>query len=551
MAAFDEKDYTKSFDWSIWKRLTPFVRPFRRDFVGMLVFNGLCALVDVAIPLFQRYAIRNFIQADSLRGVVPFSLAYLLVIVLQALSVVAFARNSMTIEMNMGRDMRRSLFHHLQTLSFSFYNVTPVGYLLTRVMSDTNRIASMIAWNMTDILWALFYVLGTFAAMLALNWRLALVVIVIVPVMAVLTGYFQNRILRWNRKVRKLNSRITGSFNEGITGAKTTKTLGTEEQTVAAFRDLTRQMHDAGIGAARLNAIYIPLVLFASTMAVAIVLLRGGYMVSDHLLELATLSTFTTYAVGIFEPIQMTLINFFCIGAPGFVLGLEPNNARVKGAFLTNVLKRALPASIAVILAAALDIFVARVFGFSQLTLSTMCLLTSCAASVSLIWRISQPLTPLRVVLFVFVVAGILVGVIGFPELLSIANLSMGQMVILAVIVVFTCSVFFKLATMMDSLKPRRRHAATGFGRGVRVHLGRGGGKVSSTGSTAERFAKRVAADMAQRREDRTAREAEARALEGVAQAQPKKKRSTGAKRSRVTKSAQGIKVSMPSKKKK
>ena len=201
---------------------------------------------------------------------------YLLVILLQALSVVAFARNSMTIEMNMGRDMRRSLFHHLQTLSFSFYNVTPVGYLLTRVMSDTNRIASMIAWNMTDILWALFYVLGTFAAMLALNWRLALVVIVIVPVMAVLTGYFQNRILRWNRKVRKLNSRITGSFNEGITGAKTTKTLGTEEQTVAAFRDLTRQMHDAGIGAARLNAIYIPLVLFASTMAVAIVLLLPG-----------------------------------------------------------------------------------------------------------------------------------------------------------------------------------------------------------------------------------------------------------------------------------
>ena len=252
-----------------------------------------------------------------------------------------------------------------------------------------------------------------------------------------------------------------------------------------------------------------------------------------------------------FEPIQMTLINFFCIGAPGFVLGLEPNNARVKGAFLTNVLKRALPASIAVILAAALDIFVARVFGFSQLTLSTMCLLTSCAASVSLIWCISQPLTPLRVVLFVFVVAGILVGVIGFPELLSIANLSMGQMVILAVIVVFTCSVFFKLATMMDSLKPRRRHTATGFGRGVRVHLGRGGGKVSSTGSTAERFAKRVAADMAQRREDRTAREAEARALEGVAQAQPKKKKNTGARRSRVTKSAQGIKVSMPSKKKK
>lgn len=252
-----------------------------------------------------------------------------------------------------------------------------------------------------------------------------------------------------------------------------------------------------------------------------------------------------------FEPIQMTLINFFCIGAPGFVLSLEPNNARVKGSFLTNVLKRALPASLAVIMAAALDIFVARVFGFNQLTLSTMCLLTSCAASVSLIWRISQPLTPLRVVLFVFVVVGILAGVIGFPQLLSIANLSMGEAVILLAIVVFTCTVFFKLATMMDSLKPRRRHAVTGFGRGVRVRLGRGGGKVSSTGSTAQRFAKRVAAGMAQRREERTAREAEVRALEGAEKAQPKKKKGTGVTRSRVTKSAQGIKVSMPSKKKK
>ena len=252
-----------------------------------------------------------------------------------------------------------------------------------------------------------------------------------------------------------------------------------------------------------------------------------------------------------FEPIQMTLINFFCIGAPGFVLGLEPNKTRVKGSFLTNVLKRALPASLAVIMAAALDIFVARVFGFNQLTLSTMCLLTSCAASVSLIWRISQPLTPLRVVLFVFVVVGILAGVIGFPQLLSIANLSTGEAVILLAIIVFTCTVFFKLATMMDSLKPRRRHAATGFGRGVRVRLGRGGGKVSSTGSTAQRFAKRVAADMAQRREERTAREAEVRALEGVEKAQPKKKKGTGVTRSRVTKSAQGIKVSMPSKKKK
>ena len=250
-----------------------------------------------------------------------------------------------------------------------------------------------------------------------------------------------------------------------------------------------------------------------------------------------------------FEPIQMTLINFFCIGAPGFVLGLEPNNNRVYGSFLTNVLKRALPASLAVILAAALDIAAAHLFGFDQLTLSTMCLVTSCAVSVSLIWRISQPLTPLRAALFVFVVGGILTGIIAFPKLLSIARLSPSVVVTLLVIVAVTCSIFFKLASWMDRIGPRTRHAATGFGRGVRVRLGRGGATVSSTGSSAARLVTRVAGDIARRRDDHAAREAESHAREGVARtAEPQVDvRRSSPKRARVTKSQHGIRVSMPS----
>ena len=309
MAVLDEKEYTKSFDQKIWKRLLPFLANYKRAFILMLLFNLLTACVDIMVPLFQRYAISRFIETGNLQGIFPFALTYLAVILLQALSVYAFCHNSMVIEMNLGRDLRQGLFTHLQKLSFSFYNVTPVGYLISRVMSDTNRIAAMIAWNLTDILWAMFYVFGTFGAMLLLNWQLALVVILIVPAIAILTGYFQGRILHWNRKIRKINSKITGSFNEGITGAKTSKTLVIEEQNTEAFRHLTKSMYDSGIRASRLNGVYIPLVLFCSTAAVAIVLLRGGHMVTEQLLEIATLSTFTAYAVGIFEPIQMTAAN--------------------------------------------------------------------------------------------------------------------------------------------------------------------------------------------------------------------------------------------------
>ena len=304
MAAFDEKEYTQSFDLNIWKRLLPTVARFKKYAVGMIVFCGLSAVVDVSLPLFQKYAISHFIGGNTLDGLGPFIASYAVGILLMSLLCVTSTRAAMHIEMYMGRDLRRDLFQHLQTLSLSFYNVTPVGYLLTRVMNDTNRIAGNVAWGLMDIADALFYVAGTFIAMLLLDWRLALVVIVIVPVVAALTGWFQPRILHWNRKVRKLNSKITGAFNEGITGAKTSKTLVIEDQSIAAFRDLTGTMRASGVRAARLNAVYIPLTLFFSTMAVAIVLLRGGFLVVEQVLDIATLSAFITYAMGIFEPVQ-------------------------------------------------------------------------------------------------------------------------------------------------------------------------------------------------------------------------------------------------------
>ena len=148
--------------------------------------------------------------------------------------------------------------------------MTPVGYILSRVMSDTMKIAGIIGWALPDVIWAVFYLTGALISMLLLNWRLALVVIVIVPLIALTTAYFQGRLLLWNRRVRKLNSRITGAFNEGITGAKTSKTLVIERDNSESFRRLTGEMYESGVKATRVRAVYVPLVLFLSTMAVAV-----------------------------------------------------------------------------------------------------------------------------------------------------------------------------------------------------------------------------------------------------------------------------------------
>ncbi len=321
----DTVQNNKSFQFSTWKRLLPFLKPYRWLMLLLILTNIIISVVDVLLPLFQRYAVDHFIEQRSLAGFQTFIAGYVVVIVLQVLSFVFYTLSAMKMEMHMGRDLKKACFVHLQTLSFSYYNVTPVGYILARVMSDTNKISAITAWDMVDILWALTYVLSAFISMAILDLRLALLVMIIVPIIAVLTTYFQKKILFWNRKVRAINSRLTGAYNEGIMGAKTSKTLVIEDKNTEEFSELTEEMRSASVRAAGLNALYIPLVMLASSAATAIVLVRGGDMVLEHGMLIGTLSAFTTYAVSIFEPIQQmarVLAN---------IISVQPNIERVMG----------------------------------------------------------------------------------------------------------------------------------------------------------------------------------------------------------------------------
>lgn len=323
MAAYEEQEFHQKLNLFAWKRMFQFVRPYRKNFmlvIGLILFS---ALIDIVLPLFQRYAVNTFIQQNTLEGLGGFALAYLGVIAAQTIGVIFFSYQSMYVEMNVNKDLKRAVFTHLQTLSFSYYNVTPVGYLLSRVMSDTNRISGMIAWGMIDILWALAYVVGVLGAMFALDAKLALVVSTVVPFIALLTWYFQSRMLSYNRKIRQINSHITGAFNEGIVGAKTSKTLVIEDQNFDGFSRITDEMYGFTIKNARLSGVYISTIVFFSAVVTALVLVKGGYLVMEDAMALGTLSAFTTYAVGIFEPIQQLARNF------ADVISLQANIERV------------------------------------------------------------------------------------------------------------------------------------------------------------------------------------------------------------------------------
>ena len=303
MAYYDE-DEKRPFHFKVWKKLFPFLRPFRKQVLIVVIFNLICAGVDIAYPIFQKYAIDSFIVPQTTDGLPLFSGLYLVMLAFQVFSVILFCRAANVIEMGLGRDLKRAAFVHLQTLSFNYYNTTAVGYIVARVMSDTARIGGLMAWSLMDMLWAVTYVIGVFAAMLLMNWKLALMVMTVVPLIAIVTVYFQKRILNLNRKIRRINSKMTGAFNEGITGARTSKTLVIEDQNAAEFREISTDMYTHSVRAVSLNALYIPIVLFFSSIAVAFVLVQGGYLAMDDMRMIGELSAFVSYALNIFDPIQ-------------------------------------------------------------------------------------------------------------------------------------------------------------------------------------------------------------------------------------------------------
>lgn len=304
MADIRESSAPEKFSPLLWKRLLPFLAPLKKQIAFVIVMMLISAAVDAVIPLFTRHAVEHFVEPRATEGLGLFTFVYIGVILFQALTTVLYARQSMVIEMKMGQDLKRKCFVHLQKLPLSFYNQTSVGYILARVMSDTNRISGMIAWVGAMMLWFFFYFFGLLAVMFSLNFKLALFACAVIPVLILVTIFFQPKLLRANREQRRINSGITSSFNESITGAKTSKTLVIEEKISAEFSDVTADMYDASLRVTRISAIYQPIITFLGSMAVALVLSFGGSLVFSEALSLAVLSAFIACSIAILEPIS-------------------------------------------------------------------------------------------------------------------------------------------------------------------------------------------------------------------------------------------------------
>ncbi len=304
MQAFQEQEYTKRIDFSLWKKIFHIAKDYHKNLALIVLFMTVSAIIDVVLPLMNSYAIDTIIGQQQTEQLTGFCVLYVGLLLIQVAMIFLFIYQSGKVETGVCYTIRKQGFHKLQELPFSYYDRMPVGYLMSRLTTDTQRMGDTIGWSLVDLCWGAVFLVACSIQMLVLNWKLALVVMLVLPPLAVISWKFQREILSAYRSVRKRSSQITAGFNEGINGAKTTKTLVREEMNIEEFNEVAQDMRKSSVRAATLSALFMPIVVSLGSLATAYALWKGGYDVLSGVMTLGMMQVFINYTVQFFQPVR-------------------------------------------------------------------------------------------------------------------------------------------------------------------------------------------------------------------------------------------------------
>ena len=299
-----DDDQEQKVDLDLWKKLLRYTLHYRRTAITFCFVALGLALSDLGFPLLTGRLISEIEEHRSDVDLVFYGWAFTGLTVALCACIWGFIACAGKIRTHVSHDIRRDAFRQLQELSFSFYDQKPVGWLMARLTSDCNRLSIILAWGVMDFIWGVTLMTGISVVMVVYNWKLALSVLAVVPVLFLVSVFFRKRILRTSRLVRKTNSRITGAYNEGIMGVRTSKVFVRKEQNLRDFDGLAGEMYEYSVRNAILSAVYLPIVLTLGSVAIASALLVGGYEVIAGGLAVGEMVMFMYYAQLFFQPVQ-------------------------------------------------------------------------------------------------------------------------------------------------------------------------------------------------------------------------------------------------------
>lgn len=296
-------NYNEKFKSSVWIQVIKEFTYFKFFFIFGLITAGLTGVLDIVPPRITKYAIDIFINKQDMSNFVPlifFSLFYLFII---SGATFLFIYNIGTLEVKMCHRLRIKCFNKLQTLSLSFYDKNSVGSLMSRMSSDINKLSSIVAWGLSDLLWGVFLIIAIVIIMFKDNVKLALISMITLPLVILFSGYLRKKILKAQRRVRKINSKLTSAYNEDIQGAKTTKTLVSEELNAKEFFTKTEEMKSASIRGILISSILMPTVQVIGSITTGLIVIYGGSAVAANIISLGLLVAFFSYISQFHEPL--------------------------------------------------------------------------------------------------------------------------------------------------------------------------------------------------------------------------------------------------------
>ena len=301
---FEEEEFTTEFNGQTLMRTLAQLRPHWPMALGFLVAIAVVSALDSYFTYLSKQIIDTAIVPKDTSALYALVTRYAGLIAVQAAAVFAFIYLAGILGERVQYDIRKNMFGHLQDLSFSYYDRTPVGWLMARLTSDSERISWLVSWGLLDVVWAVMNIGTALYFMALINWRLALIVLAIIPILLLVAVQFKKRILVQYRTVRKMNSKITGAYNENITGVRVVKALGREDANLTEFAALSDQRYRSGYRAAWLSALFLPAVQIISAFAVGAVVVIGGLQAEYGAMTIGGIMAFITYITFMMWPIQ-------------------------------------------------------------------------------------------------------------------------------------------------------------------------------------------------------------------------------------------------------
>jgi ATP-binding cassette, subfamily B, bacterial len=300
----EEDEYTSQITGKTVSRIFGLTRPHWRWVATFWVMIAFTSILDAIFTYLNKSIIDQGIIAQSHQALIKILTLYGGLILVQAVCVFAFIFLAGILGERIQYDLRKSMFNHLQNLSLAFYSQTSVGRLMARVTSDSGRVADLVTWGLVDSTWAVMNIVTSTIFMLIINWKLALIVLCAIPILLAIAIQFRKRILVEFRNSRKANSKITGAYNENISGVRVVKALGRESENLNEFKVLTDEMNRSSYHAAWLSALFLPTVQIVSAVALGFIVWYGGMQASIGLMTIGGIQAFVSYLTFMMWPIQ-------------------------------------------------------------------------------------------------------------------------------------------------------------------------------------------------------------------------------------------------------